>query len=359
MRFQSKQKGIFLLLTVMAFMLSGCLPKEEVLPDAPVIKTTEIKDYKKVEVIRGDIIDSIDIDCIYTALYMQDLKFNISQLPIGHVYVKEGDRVTKGDVLADLEMEDIDKRVKEYSENLELLNLKLENQYELKKLVVLNNTQLKQLEGYTKAIENQYTSEIAVYDNEIEKMKDNIYIVEKRFEASHKDLEDHRITAGMDGIVSYVSSFNKGDISNKDLTYITIYNPEEMFFLAEGVNLDKLKENMEVTVNLSTGDVQAVVLNSNDLEVEGITEGIYLKLLNGEEKLRLNDRGRITLILNEVKDVLYLPISVVHEEKGKSIVYVEDEDGFKSIKEIETGLVADRKIEILSGLMEGESVILE
>ncbi|MNO05628.1 HlyD family secretion protein [compost metagenome] len=57
--------------------------------------------------------------------------------------------------------------------------------------------------------------------------------------------------------------------------------------------------------------------------------------------------------------MLYLPVSAVYEENGVSVVYVEDGDGFKSVKEIKTGFTAERKIEILSGLEEGDSVILE
>lgn len=359
MRFQLKLKGGFFLLAALSFLLSGCLPEEEVLPDAPVIKTAEIANYKEVEVIRGDIIDSVTIDCVYTALFTEDLKFSISQVPIVNLYIKEGDWVNKGEVLAELEMEDTKKQLEEYRESLGLLNLKLENQQELKQLTVSNKNRLKEIEGYTNVIENLYTGEIAVYDNEIQNIKDSMYIMEKRLNAEQEELENHRIIADMDGVVSYAATFNKGDISNKDLTYITLYHPDKMLFLTEGSNADKLSPGMKVTVAIASKEVEAEVVDFDNIELEGMAQGVYLKIYNKEENLQINDRGKITLILNQVKDVLYLPISVVHKENGKSIVYIEDEDGFKSIREIETGFMADRKVEILSGLKEGDSVILQ
>ncbi len=86
---------------------------------------------------------------------------------------------------------------------------------------------------------------------------------------------------------------------------------------------------------------------------------VYLQVDNSEERLHKDALGEIILILKELRDILYLPSSAIHKDNGKSIVYVEDEGGFKSIKEIMTGMTAGRKIEVISGLNEGDSVILE
>jgi len=40
-------------------------------------------------------------------------------------------------------------------------------------------------------------------------------------------------------------------------------------------------------------------------------------------------------------------------------VYFQDEEGMKNIKRVETGLVADGMVEIVSGLTDGDSVILQ
>ena len=56
---------------------------------------------------------------------------------------------------------------------------------------------------------------------------------------------------------------------------------------------------------------------------------------------------------------MYVPKTAITGVHGKEIVYVENEDGIKSIQYIETGLHADNKVEIISGLKLGDKVILE
>ncbi len=63
-------------------------------------------------------------------------------------------------------------------------------------------------------------------------------------------------------------------------------------------------------------------------------------------------------IVDERKDVLYLPKSAISKMGDKDIVYCEDSSGFKVPVEVEVGLVADGKAEIVSGLNEGDAVIV-
>ena len=63
-------------------------------------------------------------------------------------------------------------------------------------------------------------------------------------------------------------------------------------------------------------------------------------------------------VKEERKDVLYLPKSAVSKLGDKDVVYREDENGFKSPVEVKVGLVAQNKAEIVSGLEEGDAVIV-
>lgn len=352
-----KFRGRLVFTLAMAVLLQGCLPKEEVLPEAPVIKAEEMKAYKKAEVMRGDIIESVSIDCTYTALNKEDLKFSISGKVIDHIYVKEGDKVEKGDILADLVMDDTRSKIEEYNDNLESLNLNFSNLKELKGLAASSLKKLKATEGYTVNIGEQYERDISGYDNDMEKLEDSIYITQKRLKNAREDLNKHRILAGMNGMVSFIAGYRSGDFSKAETTLITIYDPEEMLFYAEGENVKYLAPGDKVTVKMFGETVEAEVLALDEKKNEA--EGLYLKAVKKPERLQMDAKGEITLILKEARDVLYLPASAVHEENGTSVVYVEDEDGFKSVKEIKTGFIAERKIEILSGLEEGDSVILE
>ncbi len=125
---------IYILLFIITIGLSGCslAPKEEQLPDAPIIRTSAIKTYKSVEVIKGNIIERVKFDCTYKAFDTEELSFAINGRRIDHIYVSEGDLIKAGDLLADLEMGDINDQIEMRRKNIELLELRLSNEKDLK-----------------------------------------------------------------------------------------------------------------------------------------------------------------------------------------------------------------------------------
>ena len=356
-------KQLFALLMIIMVSVSGCslAPKEEVLPDAPVIPISAIKEYKKAKVIRGDIVDSVTMDCTYNAFQTESYKFKISGLRIDHVYV--GDYVKAGDVLADLEMSDVSLQIEERKNNIKYLELMISHQNERKDLTTSNQNKLKSIHGYNIEIDKKYNDAISGYDSAMSKLNDSLYIEQERLNQLNKDIINHQIVAGMDGVVSYVASHQFGDISDKEVVFITVYDPDTMVFVTDGTNPELFKPGQKVEIAVSKDVYPAVVINPEELinkdSMNGDDSIIYLKVDNSDERLHKDDQGEITVILNELKDILYLPSSAVQDDNGKSIVYVEDEGGFKSIKEIKTGLTADKKSEVISGLNEGDSVILE
>ena len=55
--------------------------------------------------------------------------------------------------------------------------------------------------------------------------------------------------------------------------------------------------------------------------------------------------------------MLYLPASIVYTMGERHVVYFEDENGLKSIKEVTVGERINNFIEITGGLSEGEQVV--
>lgn len=364
MKSRKNHTQLFGLLIMTIILASGCglAPKEEAIPDAPVISHGDVQEYKKVSVIRGDIVDSVNVDCSYKASKTENMKFKISGLSIDHVYVEEGDTVQKGEILAELEMEDINSQVSVCSDNIELLKLKIAQQTELKQLAVSNQDKLRNVSGFNDQIASEYHQEILNYDNTQEKLQDNLFIEKERLEQLQEDIKNHQIIAGIDGVVSYVGTHQYGEASDKDTIFITIYDPATMLFVTDGKYSELFTPAQKVDINASQKlyKAEVILLQEQDkVSTENEENNVYLKVDNTEELLQKDDQGKITIIKNQLKDVLYLPASAVHEDNGKYIVYVEDEGGFKSIKEVKTGLSADRKVEIISGVKEGDNVILE
>ena len=68
--------------------------------------------------------------------------------------------------------------------------------------------------------------------------------------------------------------------------------------------------------------------------------------------------GGITIVLDSRTDVLKIPASAGSTINGEEIVYYPNEEGMKAYKPVKTGMRAGDMIEVISGLTEGESIIL-
>lgn len=351
----------------MIFLLaaSGCglAPKEEVLPDAPVLPTAAIKSYKKATVMRGDIIQKVKVDCAYKAFRTEELKFGVEGKKLAHVYCEEGDKVKAGDLLADLEMSDLTDQIRYRTDNIESINMEIDNQKELLELAVSTYNRLMNIEGFTQQMASKCEAEIENYEESIKALQEDLYFEQQRLDTLNEEVRKHQIYAGIDGVILSIKQFGYRDVSNTKDTVIVVYDPDTMVFVTSGENPELFNTGDELTVTVGKQEYKAVVIDATELDEEyraDADSGVrYLRIKDDKNQPLIDSMGEITFTLKELKDVLYLPVSAVHSDNGKSIVYVEDEGGFKSIKEIETGFVADKKVEIISGLNEGDTVILE
>jgi HlyD family secretion protein len=74
------------------------------------------------------------------------------------------------------------------------------------------------------------------------------------------------------------------------------------------------------------------------------------------DSLKTGMTGKVTVLIDKLQDVLYVPIQSVVTVADKKICYVAGSPAQK--REVETGLFNDNFVEIKSGLTEGEKVLL-
>lgn len=342
------------ILIITAVLATGCgiFPKEEILPEAPVIPALKVQEYDKVSVMRGDIIDSKKIVCSYQALKSEKLSFEIDGVYINHVYVKEGDKVQEGKVLADLDMGDTEQQIDTCMDKVELLKQKLSNERELKQLIIRNQGRLQSLPGYSRELKASLEAEIDGQEEQIQRLSDDLEIAEKRLEKLKQDKKKFRITADMDGVVASVADYKEGDTSSSSSSFFQIYDPDTLAFVTRDNSSELFEPGQEVSIQMEKGSYKAVAdLKNPDTKT-------CFRLKEQADTIGVGEEGIITLIRDERKNVLYLPSRAVYEEEGQAFVYIEDENGLRGMKEVDTGLAADNKIEIIAGLREGDQVIL-
>lgn len=85
---------------------------------------------------------------------------------------------------------------------------------------------------------------------------------------------------------------------------------------------------------------------------------VELEIENKDHRLKPGMFADVEIIYNEHSNVLVVPRISVLEKEGRTILFTVEDDRAK-LREVKTGISDEEKIEIVEGLNEGESVIVE
>ena len=85
---------------------------------------------------------------------------------------------------------------------------------------------------------------------------------------------------------------------------------------------------------------------------------VELEIENKDHRLKPGMFADVEIIYNEHSNVLVVPRIAVLEKEGRTILFTVDDDSAK-LREVKTGISDEEKIEIVEGLSEGESVVIE
>lgn len=381
-----KLKWISMLLAGVT-LCSGCalVPAEEALPMAPVAAVTEPIQYSLTPVERGDIIEEQTVSCKYEPSVEEQLFFPNNGQIISAVYVRKGDTVKKGDLIAELDNTAVLKSISD--QQRQVANLQVQVNQENEMISVLDE-RIRILTEAAGDNEELYRSEIASYQNaragrveQLTYLQSLLYIEVTRLSELEGSLRNRQIFAGIDGTVTYAieltdkvtySSVNKIVAVIMDLSASSFVKEFEEPYFEEGqvVNLVVNDEEREAVVHSVTVLGEAPVEETEETlseETEDAEETepaedtrtylTHFVLTTPDPTLKVGAVGKITLLLDARYDVLYLPLGAVHRQGDNSFVYYLDENGFMAAKNVEIGKKANDLAEIISGLKEGDEVI--
>ena len=92
--------------------------------------------------------------------------------------------------------------------------------------------------------------------------------------------------------------------------------------------------------------------------VEEAKNSVYFQLVQPDPTLESGNTGWIQVVLDSREDVLYINKNVIKTNQGKNFVYVLNDEGLRESRDVTVGKVFGDVVEVLDGLKEGESVIL-
>ncbi len=356
-----KQKRISLLVLAGMLLCSACrlFPAEEEFPDAPMVYEGEEMQYNFVEVKRGDLIEEKRVTAIYTAEEEQDVVF----LTEGQVtlYVARNEKVKKGQLLAERDADMLHLEIDSQKEILEDLQIQIEDAkwratwlQDRKK--ILTEAAAADPEAYSLQLQSNQ-QEIEGNEEELKLLEENYSFEKKVLSQKQADLAERQIYAVFDGIVTYTrTKFEEGGVEYVDEGRVvaTIANYEEAAYYGE---LDEawVEEGQSVLMTIDNVEYDAYVETLTQNERGKWDLRLQFRYAGMEPEVGGN--GIFNIVINSIEDVLYLPSIVVHEGDGLNYVYCLNEDGIKSIKEVEIGQKINNLTEIVSGLEEGEMVI--
>jgi HlyD family secretion protein len=216
-----------------------------------------------------------------------------------------------------------------------------------------------------------------------------------QLEAAKNELDKFSIYAPIDGILT-LNDLKAGDVlkAGDTIGYTADYDHMQFEIAIDELDIAKLKlgQSTNVTIDaFAETNVKPIRGTVSKVSIEGTsTNGVttYPVTIQIEkaDNLKSGMNANAEILIEKRNDVLFVPIQAVHKRAGKSFVSIRKQDGsmkeakningennasgtvqksFKQnqltnieMREVEVGINNEEYIEILSGVKEGEVVIL-
>lgn len=179
-------------------------------------------------------------------------------------------------------------------------------------------------------------------------------------------LNDYQITADIDGTIT-AQSIKVGDYVTTGTHISTISNTDEFEFEVPVDELDISKINYENEVLVTIDALPETIENPlvgrvTSIPYEGVTVGgvtdYYVKItIPKAEGLRISMNASAEIILSSAENVIYVPVEAIKESNGEKYVEIFKNDKTEK-RTVTTGISNSAYIEIISGLTEGEKVVV-
>jgi RND family efflux transporter MFP subunit len=314
-----------------------------------------------VNVTRGDIVKTVLADGSLVMLNKAYLSFGATGT-VEEVLVDEGNNVTKGQVLARLDAPSLESSVEMAELQVEIAQEGVKAaraQYEI--------AQINLDEGVLGQSEDVLELQVDMARASWETAKLNLEIAELSLESAELSLEKAVIVAPFDGVVTDISITEGKEISTAALATPAISLVDtseiEMRGFIDEIDIAVVKVGQEANIILDAlpdeevkGEV-AFISPVGTILAGVVSYGTTITLENPVAELRDGMSATAEVIIERRDDVLSIPNRYIRGTLENPMVVVLV-DGQQEEREITLGLTDGINTEVLSGLQEGEEVVL-
>lgn len=186
-------------------------------------------------------------------------------------------------------------------------------------------------------------------------------------------LDECRVYAPMDGVIStrpiQIGTIISSAISNVGggTTVLTISDLSRMFSLATVDESDIGSVALGQKVNVTADSHPGMKFNGKvtRIAIKGVnvsnvvTFEVQIEILDPKKRLlKPQMTTNVEIIAAEKESTLVVPVDAVSRKKAEKFVTVQKPDGTTEERPVQTGIVSTDKTEIVSGVSEGEVVVL-
>ncbi len=373
---RKKTSIITIFLGLIIVLTSSCsllLPEEQEPLPPPLAEPPE-PNYSFYTVKRDDMISQINEGGVFVPVSEIPLNFGNNSGRLAELNVKMGDRVTKGQVLAKLDVGDLEHSLEEKKINLKKQELNYDkimiDYNELLASIKEAKDQLaKAKDQGSKEDTEKWSQKLESLEKQKEKQDIDIEIFklglsqqETDLERTKERLEKAQLISPIDGIIGFEQGFSMGDWVDTHTTVYTVVDPSDLYLRLNSASVTGLHLGMKADVivgdQVYSGEVVMTPSSSNEeTRDQRLRNAIILSVEGLPNTVMPGDRASIRVVLEERNNVVVLPRAGLRTYGSRNYVLVRDGDTNREI-DIEIGMETPTYIEVISGIDEGDTIIL-
>ncbi|MDY7079856.1 MAG: HlyD family efflux transporter periplasmic adaptor subunit, partial [Chloroflexota bacterium] len=188
--------------------------------------------------------------------------------------------------------------------------------------------------------------------------------LEQKVRQLEAQVAEHQIVAPFDGVVLAISAA-PGESVSAYQTVLVAGDPSELELRAD-LSADDVRDlavGQEAT--LAPADYPGQTFQGRvrqlpygwDGDVEETDRATHVALGSDAPDLEVGALVRVTIVLEKKDGVLWLSPAVLQTFRGRTFVIVQEPDGTQRTVDVVTGIESDERVEIVSGLEEGQVVV--
>jgi len=303
---------------------------------------------KKDEVVKVKVtkLQNINFEHFIEVTGKVEAEFDVNVSPetagiIKEVSVKEGQTVRKGQILAKLNTDILERSLDEVLVQLDLANLNFERQDNLWKQNIGSEMQYLQAKNTKEGLE-------------------------KRVESLKTQIEMGKIKSPVSGVVDVVYQ-KKGNIGNPQMPLAKVINISKMRVYADVSEsyLTKIKKGdvVDIFFPALNRDINASINRvGNTIDPNNRTFRVRINLNNPDKMLKPNLVSIIKLRDYQNSNAIAVPVLYIKEDLKGSYTFIVDTQNSKNVAKkiyVKTGVTNNNIIEVVDGLTSGMQVISE